>query len=61
MIYGNMGNKRSVLIRQSDLRGLDHFPRTNFRKKAKKQKLQWAKSFVKTKSYFHKPKGGQMN
>ena len=39
--YGNMGIKRSVLIRQSDLRGFDHFPRTNFRKKAKKQKLQY--------------------
>ena len=41
MDYGKMGIKRSVLIRQSDLRSLDHSPRTNFRKKAKKRELQY--------------------
>ena len=53
MNYGNMGIKRSGLIRQSDLRGLQSFSRKNFRKKAEKLKLQyfplyfWTKSFVK--------------
>ena len=53
MYYDNMGIKRSGLIRQSDLRGLESFSKKNFRKKAKKLKLQyfplyfWKKSFVK--------------
>ena len=56
MNYGNMGIKRSVLIRLNDLRGLEALNRNKILQKIQKTKIQYfplyfgAKSFVKLKA-----------
>ena len=58
MYYGNMGIKRSGLIRQSDLRGLQSLSKKKFLEKKPKTKIAifpfvfWATSFVKSKAVF---------
>ena len=58
MKYGNMGIKRSVLIRQNELRGLEWFHRNKILEKFQKTKISTfslyfgEKSFVKWKSIF---------
>ena len=53
MKYGNMGIKRSVLIRKSDLKDLESFDRNKISEKFQKTKILTfslyfgAKSFVK--------------
>ena len=64
--YGNMGIKRSVLIRQRDLRGLKSLSKNKFQIKPRKTEItifpfvSLDEILCKIKSSFRKPKCGQI-